>query len=153
MMETWKATRTNLKECRAIHTRLKKSVKSKKQLDRKAFCRLMLQGQVKKALRFVDNTNDIDGKYDMTIDIIKKLKEKHPNAAEPKQSAITDKPKTKTKRVILENITRWNHIQYQKLIGVWRTNTDWHGNLERNNLFKIIWYPFTKATWRNCHLG
>jgi len=50
----------------------------------------MLQGQVKKALKIVNHTNDIDGKHDITTDIKKKLKEKHPKAAEPKQSAIID---------------------------------------------------------------
>jgi len=59
---------------------------SKKQSNpkRKSFCTLMLQGQVKKALRFVDNANDIDGKHHITTDIIKKQKEKHPHAAELK---------------------------------------------------------------------
>jgi len=33
-------------------------------------------------------------------------KEKHPKAAELKQSAITDKPEIKTERVIFENITQ-----------------------------------------------
>ena len=49
MVETLKATEL-ISECEAIQTRLKKSVKTKKQSDRKAFCRQMLQGQVKKAL-------------------------------------------------------------------------------------------------------
>ena len=66
----------------------------------------MLQGQVKKALRIVNHASDIDGKHDITADIKKKLKEKHPKAAELKQSAITNKPETKTERVIFENITR-----------------------------------------------
>jgi len=66
----------------------------------------MLQGQVKKALIFGDNANDIDGKHDITTDIIKKLKEKHPKAVELKQSAITDKPETKTERVIFENVSQ-----------------------------------------------
>ena len=52
------------------------------------------------------NTSDIDGKHDITAGIKKKLKEKHPKAAELKQSAIIDKPKTKTERVIFENITQ-----------------------------------------------
>jgi len=55
---------------------------------------------MKKALRFVDNANDI------TTDIIKKLKEKHPKAAELKQSAINDKPKTKKEGVVYQNITQ-----------------------------------------------
>jgi len=66
----------------------------------------MLQGHVKKALKFVDNANDIKGNHDITTDIKKKLKDKHPKAAELEQSAIIDKPETKTERVIFENITQ-----------------------------------------------
>ena len=66
----------------------------------------MLQGQVKKALKIVNHANDINGKHDITIDIQKKLKEKHPNVAELKQSGIIDKPETNAERVISENITQ-----------------------------------------------
>ena len=66
----------------------------------------MLQGQVKMALKIVNHASDIDGKHDITTDIKKKLKEKHPKAAELKQSAIIDKPEIKTERVIFENITQ-----------------------------------------------
>ena len=76
------------------------------QSDQKAFSRLMLQGQVKKAPKIVNHASDIDGKHDITKDIKKKLKEKHPKAAELKQSAIIDKPEIKTERVIFENITQ-----------------------------------------------
>jgi len=82
-MEWWKHGKLEelISEYEAIQKRLKKSVKTKKQSDRKAFCsRVMLQGQVNKALRFVDNASDIDGKHDITTDIKKKLKEKHPKA-------------------------------------------------------------------------
>jgi len=61
---------------------------------------------VKKAFRFVDNANAIDGKHEITTHIKKKLKEMHWKAAELKQSAITDKPETKTERVTFENITQ-----------------------------------------------
>ena len=64
----------------------------------------MLQRQVKKALKIVNHASDIDGKHDITTDIKKKLKEIHSKAAELKQSAIADKPETKTERVIFENI-------------------------------------------------
>ena len=74
----------------------------------------MLQGQAKKALKFVDNANDIKGKHDITTDIKKKLKDKHPKAAELKQSAIIDKPETKTERVIFENITQGEIISNAK---------------------------------------
>jgi len=36
----------------------------------------------------------------------KELKEKHPKAAEIQQSVISNKPETKTERVIFENITQ-----------------------------------------------
>jgi len=78
------------------------SQKQKKQSDQKAFCRLMLQGQVKKALKIVDHASDIDRKHDISTDIKKKLKEKHPKVAELKQSAIIDKPETKTERSSLK---------------------------------------------------
>ena len=49
-MEWWKHRKLELfSVCEAIQTRLKKSFKTKKQSDQKAFCRLMLQGQVKKS--------------------------------------------------------------------------------------------------------
>jgi len=56
----------------------------------------MLQGQVKKALKIMNHVSDIDGKHDVNTDIIEKLKEKHPKAAELKQSDIIDKPEIKT---------------------------------------------------------
>jgi len=65
----------------------------------------MLQGQMKKALRFVDNANDIDGKHDITTDIIK-LNDKHTKAVEIKQSAMINKPETKTEMASFENITQ-----------------------------------------------
>jgi len=75
-MEWWKQGKLEelISECEALQKRLKKSVKTRKQSDQKAFCRSMLQGQVKKALRlrFVDNANDIAGKHD-----ILKIQKKH----------------------------------------------------------------------------
>ena len=107
-MEWWKNGKLEelISECETIQKRLKRSVKTKKQSDQKAFCRLMLQGQVKKTLRIVNHASDINGKHDITTDIKKKHKEKHPKAAELKQSAIIDKHETKTERVIFENITQ-----------------------------------------------
>ena len=59
-----------------------------------------------KGPQICDNVNDINGKYEITTDNIKKLKEKHPQAVELKQSAIIDKSETKTEKVIFENITQ-----------------------------------------------
>jgi len=80
-MEWWKHGKLQelISECEAIQTRLKKSVNTKKQLE--SLLRLMLQGQVKRALRFVDNANEIDGKHDITTNIAKYLKEKHPTSS------------------------------------------------------------------------
>jgi len=107
-MEWWKHGKLEelIPECEAIQTRLKKSFRTKKQSDRKVLCRLMLQRQVRKAHKIVNHASDIGGKHDITTEIKKKLKEKHPKVAELKQSAITDKPETKTERVIFENITQ-----------------------------------------------
>ena len=63
-MEWWKHGKIEelISECEAIQKRLKRSVKTKIQSDQKAFSRLMLQGQVKKALRFVSHAkwwNDV----------------------------------------------------------------------------------------------
>ena len=49
-----------------------------------------------KLLVFVDTANDIDGKHDITGDVIKKLTEKHPKAEKIQQSAIINTPETKT---------------------------------------------------------
>jgi len=65
MMETWKATRTYLGVWSYSNKTHKDQLKTKKQSDRKAFLRLMLQGQVKKALKFWDTANGIDGKYNI----------------------------------------------------------------------------------------
>ena len=106
-MEWWKHGKLEelISECEAIQKSKKISQKQKKS-DQKAFSRLMLQGQVKKALKIVNHASDIDEKHDITTDIKKKLKEKHPKAAELKQSAIIDKPEIKTERVIFKNITQ-----------------------------------------------
>jgi len=66
----------------------------------------MLQQQVKKDLRLLDIANDIYGKHEITEDIIKKLKAKHPKTAEIKQPAITSTPETNTENVIFEDITQ-----------------------------------------------
>jgi len=66
----------------------------------------MLQGQVKTALKIVNHANDINGKHDITTDIQKEAQRKHPKVVELKQSAIIDKPITKTERIIFENITQ-----------------------------------------------
>jgi len=49
-----------ISECKAIKSRLKKSVKTKESSDQTAFFRLLLKGHIKQALKFVNTTNDIN---------------------------------------------------------------------------------------------
>jgi len=75
-MEWWKHTKIEklISEC---ELKLFKQ-DSKNQLKLQKNQTRNWKGQVKKALTFVDNANDIDGKHDITTDIINKMKEKHP---------------------------------------------------------------------------
>jgi len=74
-MEWWKHGKLEelISECEAIQKRLKRSVKTNKQSDQKAFCGLMLQGQVKKAFKIVNHASDIDGKHDITTSVSSKI--------------------------------------------------------------------------------
>jgi len=74
-MEWWKHGKLEelISECEAIQKGLKRSVKTKQQSDQKAFCRLMLQGQVKKSLKVVNHASDIDGKHDITTSVPSKI--------------------------------------------------------------------------------
>jgi len=82
-MEWWKHGK--LEELISEWSHSKKTQKiSQNQKTIRPEIRLMLQGLVKKALKIVNHASDIDGKHDITTDIKKKLKEKHPKAAELK---------------------------------------------------------------------
>jgi len=60
-MKWWKHGKLEelISECEVIQKRLKRSVKTKKQSDQKAFYRLMLQGQMKKG--FYNCKSEIGG--------------------------------------------------------------------------------------------
>ena len=81
-LEKWKAG--NLKELLdegiAIQKRITTSLKHKIESNRKAFCRLMLDGKVKRALGFINNNNDIKGVHTPSNEIQQILKSKHPKA-------------------------------------------------------------------------
>ena len=65
------------------------------------------------------------------------------------QSAITSTPGTEA-----ENVIYLKTILKMKLHLVQKTHQgleDWHGNLDRNDLFKIIWHLFKKTCWWNHH--
>ena len=62
-LDKWKAgdIKGILDECRAIQKRIVANKKHSALSNRKAFCRLMLAGKLKQALKFINNENDING--------------------------------------------------------------------------------------------
>jgi len=72
--------------------------------------------------------------------LTKKLWEKHLQSEEIKQSAVTSTPEIK-----MSSLKTLLMMKLHLLLRVWRTNTDWHGNMVRNDLLKITWHPFTKG--------
>jgi len=69
-----------ISECEAFQFRLNKSVKNKKESDQKAFSTLILKGQIKQALKFVNTADDINGTHVINADFKHKLNEKHTKA-------------------------------------------------------------------------
>jgi hypothetical protein len=69
---------TMMKEARTIQTRLKTAERNKKEVNEKAFCRLMLLGKVSQALKFIDNASDIKGVHKLTRKVKAALTDKHP---------------------------------------------------------------------------
>jgi len=69
-----------LKQCNELQKKLKKKVVKEAEGKRKAFCRLMLQGKISKALKYVDNSADATlGVHAINEEIINTLQEKHPD--------------------------------------------------------------------------
>lgn len=67
-------------QCSEIQRRMKKSFKKSKDENRKAFCRLMFEGKVTKALRFINNDEDAAiGAMQCSPEVLRTLKEKHPD--------------------------------------------------------------------------
>ena len=78
-----------MSECREIQKRIKfKSIELEQQ-RRKAFCRLMMEGKVAKALNFIDHDESATlGVMPIDADIISRLKDKHPPAADLVEEAV-----------------------------------------------------------------
>ena len=94
-----------LGEAREIQRRLVKAEKNIEESNEKAFCRLMLQGKVAKALKFIDNNSDITGVHEINDNTINKLKEKHPTAQEAHDDILMEVVYETPEPVIYENIT------------------------------------------------
>ena len=106
-LEKWKAG--NLKELLdegiAIQKRITTSLKHKIESNRKAFCRLMLDGKVKRALGFINNNNDIKGVHTPSNEIQQILKSKHPKAEASFPDALLPNSDTTVQTVVFENIS------------------------------------------------
>ena len=90
-------------ECRAVQSRLSET-KSTPQDNVKAFTRLMLQGKVSAALRFIGSQQS--SLLDVTETVLKDLKALHPPSVQPEPDALVKGPLPRelSQVVIFENI-------------------------------------------------
>ena len=104
-LEKWKAGKFKklLSECEAIQKRIPKNTQQKNQTHvAKVFTRLMLQGKVAAALRWITDNNSQP--LEISPEVVKKLKTKHPDAA-PLATGVLKKDKVPiVEPVIFENI-------------------------------------------------
>ena len=93
-----------LSENREIQKRLCKYHDKKRESKEKAFCRLMLQGKVSQAMKFINNEDETRGVHNLTDEIKQLLEEKHPKAG-PKHDEVLIPPVADTpESVIFESI-------------------------------------------------
>ena len=94
-----------LNECNEVQSRLRKNTKGEAQGKRKAFCRLMLQGKISKALKYVDNSTDATlGVHSINVEIISTLQDKHPDPGTVTEEALLPEIPEPPKEVIFEPI-------------------------------------------------
>ena len=90
-----------IRECEVIQNRLKNS-KITKQNQEKVFVRLMLQGKVSAALKWIgSNSTSV---LETTETVIETLKEKNPTASPACDANLLKGPKDKVEEVIYEDI-------------------------------------------------
>ena len=77
-----------MEECREIQKRLTHKSERKQESSRKAFCRLMLQGKVGQAIKFINNEDSVIGVHKLTEDIKNILSEKHPKGEDISPEAL-----------------------------------------------------------------
>ena len=89
-----------LSESREIQKRLKRSHEKKRESKEKAFCRLMLQGKVSQAMKFINSEDDTRGVHTLTDEIKQLLEEKHPKAG-PKYEEVLIPPAADPPEVVI----------------------------------------------------
>ena len=99
----WKAGKITelMREGRAIQKKLAKSKNQKNQAE-KMFVRLMLQGKISAALRWIGSQQS--NRLEVTKEVRDTLQEKHPPSAELRDCATIKGPVDKVENVIFENI-------------------------------------------------
>ena len=86
-----------IEEGKAIQKNLSKLNESKRAAELKAFTRLMVQGKLKKALKFIDEDDSIVGVHELTPEIMTELKRKH-----PKQEPVDEQMLLPEKNIIVQ---------------------------------------------------
>ena len=78
-----------MKHCRQIQEQLKKKHSEQAINNHKAFCRLMLQGKVRKALKYINDSEKLaGGVHNLSKEVIEQLKLKHPASGPKDPSAL-----------------------------------------------------------------
>ena len=93
-----------LKESREIQNRLKKQISGDRESASRAFTRLMMQGKVSQAMRFISESSNIKGVYEPDKEVLEKLREKHPKAQIPDPEILSNEEYIAPEPVIFENI-------------------------------------------------
>ena len=96
-----------MKESREIQKRIQAKSKKDKESNHKAFCRLMMNGKISQALKFVNNEdNATSGVHDLNNEVISILEDKHPQPGTVQDEALLDTSKIEQPQgVIFESIT------------------------------------------------
>ena len=101
-----------VEEGRAIQKNLSRLQESKSSSDLKAFTRLMLQGKLKSALKFVDEDDSIVGVHELTPEVITELQRKHPKQEPIDESFILPENNIIVQPVIFEKIDEYPKMLY-----------------------------------------
>ncbi len=93
------------KQCRQIQQHLAKKQKDQVTNNQKAFCRLMLQGRVRKALKYINDSEPLTGGiHNLTKEVMQELKLKHPEPGLKDPSVLLDINNELPDPVIFEGI-------------------------------------------------
>ena len=94
-----------MKQCRQIQAHLDKKQKVRVMNHKKDFCRLMLQGRVQKALKYINDEEKLSsGVHNLTQAVIDELKKKHPEASPEHPEVMLEVKSELPDQVIYESI-------------------------------------------------